>query len=451
MNIKINLITIQFLLLTLFCLGQEDEALAAKTPKKPWTIMVYMAATNDLAIFAPRNILQMQKVSSNNYVNIIAQHNFYEKNKTASKTFFIDKGTKIVISESYNQTDCGEAETLIAFCAETISKYPADHYALIIWNHGTGVLEPIFRSNLSASELFSLSDSKDFFKTYSKVIGFLPFYEINASKEICKGVCFNDETNKFMNEQQLCHALKTICATSLNHKKLDIIAFDACLMAMIEIALAMEPYADIMVASEDVERGTGWNYQYALCPFLVKAPSPKELGAHFVCAYEKTYKNTKGFTQSCILLNELEGLSNNISRVASLLQQMLMQQNNKDIKKNIRLSRNKHLCTHFDEPEFIDLLHFYKNLLSQISLCPDAEKSVASDNVAELKNELLKGQELLVAAIHKNSAGVDFAGAHGLSIYFPEDAIHSSYKKTAFAFKTNWLSFLKTYLSLSSK
>jgi len=40
----------------------------------------------------------------------------------------------------------------------------------------------------------------------------------------------------------------------------DLIGFDACLMATLETAIVLEPYADYMIASEEVEPGIGWYY-----------------------------------------------------------------------------------------------------------------------------------------------------------------------------------------------
>ena len=42
--------------------------------------------------------------------------------------------------------------------------------------------------------------------------------------------------------------------------KFDFIGFDACLMANLETALAIEPYADYLIGSEETEPGEGWNY-----------------------------------------------------------------------------------------------------------------------------------------------------------------------------------------------
>jgi hypothetical protein len=42
--------------------------------------------------------------------------------------------------------------------------------------------------------------------------------------------------------------------------KLDIIGFDACLMAMHEIGAVLTPYANYLLASELLEPGIGWDY-----------------------------------------------------------------------------------------------------------------------------------------------------------------------------------------------
>src|SRR5882724_6909888 len=39
--------------------------------KKPWTIIIYMAADNDLRNFATRNIKQMASIGSNDQINIV--------------------------------------------------------------------------------------------------------------------------------------------------------------------------------------------------------------------------------------------------------------------------------------------------------------------------------------------------------------------------------------------
>ena len=414
--------------------------------QQKWTFMVYMEAANDLEIFAPRNLRQMQQVGSNENINIIVQHNVYEKNTYSSRTFFIEKGERKLLKERHSSGDTGE-ENLVNFCCDTITTYTADHYALILWNHGTGVLEPILRNSLTSTDLFSLTNSSEFFEKESKGFTPLQIASKNSEQQKYKGICFNDTSGKFLTEKHVCRALKTICATSLQNKKLDLIGFDACLMSMIEIATAVEPFAKTMVASQDVERGTGWNYYYVLFPFSFSSLTPQDFGKHIVNAYKKTYQKIADFTLSCILLDKVQELAANISRVASLLQKTLSCSNNKKIKLSIKISRNKHLCTYFEEPEFIDLHHFYHNLLINIEQAPQQEVQ----DLEELKKELSLGKILIENAVYANTTGTAYPQAKGISIYFPEHAIHSSYKRCGFASQCHWLSFLKTYLSTYRK
>ena len=433
---------ILFLLSICFYIAQaKEKTITTKNPS--WTFMVYMAAANDLEIFAPRNLRQMEKVGSNSHVNIIVQHNIYEKNKPYSTTYFIEKGSKKIIREEKEAGDSGHMQTLIDFCCNTMNSYPADHYALILWNHGTGILEPVTRSYLSISEVFSLTDMPVFFNKEYKNFPPLPLLANHTKQHHYKGICFNDSSGNFLNEQQLTTALKTICATSLNGKKIDLLGFDACLMSMVEIALSIEPYVDIMVASQDVERGTGWDYYYALYPFLSTTVTPEQLGIHLVHAYAKAYKKTSDFTQTCLDLKNINPLIKNISRVAFLLQDFLKSNMTVKVKNLIKGSRNKHFCTHFDEPEFIDLYHFYENLLTNLAkFSNDTEL-----NIAELKKELEQGKIIIKESVLENISGNAYPHAHGISIYFPEYIIHSSYRRSLFAQSTYWPIFLKTYLS----
>ena len=434
-----------------FFLG-NNHAKTTNTPQQAtWTFMVYMAAANDLEIFAPRNMRQMQQVGSNERINIVAQHNTHEHNKHSSKTYFIEKGNKRLIKENPHACDSGESKTLTDFCRDTIAAYPADHYALILWNHGTGPIEPVMRSHLSSLDLFSLSYSHDLFD--HKSISFSPFphYKTSRTQQIYKGICFNDISGNFFTEQQLCNTLKTVCTTSLKGKKFDIIGFDACLMSMIEIATAIQPYATHMVASQDVERGTGWDYYYALYPFMTTTITPAHLGAHLVHAYAKAYKKTSDYTQTCLNLENIHLLTENVSRVSTLLQNLLKNQEDKKARLAVKLSRNKHLCTHFDEPEFIDLYHFYMNVSLNIEQITCEPQNPLNQTIQELRVELTRGKQLIKSSVLENKAGSTYPNAHGISIYFPEHTIHSSYRRCAFTEHSSWLPFLKTYLSAARK
>ena len=128
--------------------------------------------------------------------------------KKLQRWFVSGQGIGLIEEDSLSpMTDEEELADFIRFCAK---KAPADRYALILWDHGGG-----------------------------SVSGF-----------------GYDETypNDTLNIGELSRALR------MGGVKFDFIGFDACLMANLETALAVEPYADYMIASEESEPGTGWYY-----------------------------------------------------------------------------------------------------------------------------------------------------------------------------------------------
>ena len=76
------------------------------------------------------------------------------------------------------------------------------------------------------------------------------------------GVCF-DETADYdgLTIHEINDALYNFTEANPDFH-LDLIGFDACLMATYEAAAHMQYYADFMVASEELEPSLGWNYAW---------------------------------------------------------------------------------------------------------------------------------------------------------------------------------------------
>lgn len=74
------------------------------------------------------------------------------------------------------------------------------------------------------------------------------------------GICF-DETadNDSLTIHEVNDALYAVQQKDPDFH-LDIIGFDACLMATYEMAVHLPSYADYMVASEELEPSLGWSY-----------------------------------------------------------------------------------------------------------------------------------------------------------------------------------------------
>jgi hypothetical protein len=423
-------------------------ALNGMQPVKEWTILIYIAADNDLDIFADRNIKQMIKVGPSQYVNIILCVNTSEKKykiKT-SKIVIVEKNNaKILKRETQAQyTDSGNQQTLIDFCTYALEKYPSHKTALIFWDHGTGALSPFSRRNLPTSDMF-LFDAEQVAPSSTHYLDNISL--LQKSTPPVKAICFDDSTGNFLTEKKIITALRKVCKGSLKNKKFDLIGFDACLMAMIETAFFLKEFANIMVASQEVELGDGWDYKKVLTPFLFKDLSPCEFGKHIVESYAKTYSFIDDFTLSCVDLTKIEPLEKNIQQLARFFNHQCSTKNNSCAFDLIKASRYRHTCTHFDEPDFIDLQHFYKNLLQNTLNISHPSPNFMIPEISDLKALLESGIKLMRQATITNATGSYFPHAKGLSIYFPEHSIHRSYKNNSFATNSFWLPFLKTYFS----
>lgn len=415
-----------------------------KHPKR--TIIIYMAADNDLRVFAARNIQQMATIGSNENINIVVHLDIrISGNKKITRRYLIEKD-KVLHIDPYDiitqQMDSGNPATLISCCEWAIKGYPADDYDLILWNHGTGILEPPHGKIINPMDLFVFNPATHLLEL-DRSVGFLD--ALSRSSNSLRGICWDDTTGNYLSNKKLDLALHTIRHKYLNGKKFGIIGFDACLMAMAEITSFIKKHADAMASSQEVELGMGWKYDEVLYPFEKEALDTFTFARHIVNAYEKTYQSiTYDYTFSAINLNGIDELEKNISDVSALLIQSLSSQKTV-YARIIKDSRNKHLCTHFDEPSYIDLHHFYTNLANNVE-----RNTPISNQDKYLKDTLLmkinEGIALIEKLVIANTTGRNLKYARGISIYFPERGIHSSYKEAFFLENNHWGAFLSSYL-----
>lgn len=456
----------------------EQQNHIRSTIKKPFTVIIYMAADNDLRSFAARNIKQMAAVGSNKYINIVAHLDIrIANNKKITRRYYIEQNQIVHVNaydQSSQQMDSGQPETLISACKWAITDYPADNYALFFWNHGTGELDPQQGRIINATELFSYNrelqlleldrstsilGNTDHITRFQDPQNLLWLLEQDSSPASCaaidddlqtedpRGICWDDSTGNYLTNQKLDHALQVIRTQYLHNKKFAIIGFDACLMSMIGVGNLIKKHADIMVGSQEVELGTGWNYQKVLEPFLTRNLTKAEFAAHIVHVYEETYnKITNDYTQSAIDLSALAPLEAAVDTLANLLVNALRLQKNKSVYNALHASKNKLLCTHFDEPSYIDLHHFLVNLEQNLKHFSFTDVAQGQTIISGLRQTIAQAKTAIKKAVFANVAGKNLAQAQGISIYFPESRIHSSYANIPFAQQNSWFKLLQKYI-----
>ena len=119
------------------------------TPQIEWTIMVYMDGDNNLEGAGIADINEMEEVGSTNDINIVVQFDrtpgwdSTNGDWNTTRRYYIEQDTDTSTISSTLISDLGELNmgdpnTLSNFVIWAIQNYPADHYALIIWDHGSG-------------------------------------------------------------------------------------------------------------------------------------------------------------------------------------------------------------------------------------------------------------------------------------------------------------------------
>jgi len=406
--------------------------------KKDWTFLVYAAGDNDLSDFTTLDIQEMEKVGSNDNVNIVVYLD-QEGARANTKYLFVEKGYSNQVRIFNKKLDSGHPDTLIDFFDWSMKNYPANHYALVFWNHGSGILDPA-RSPSARRDLFFRFDPETKMYNVNRNVNFLDFFRSRNKEGDLRGVCFSDTYGSYLTNQKMQYALRKI-STEVLKQRIDIVAFDACLMAMIEVADIVKHYAHYMVGSEEIEMGTGWLYSAVLEPFKTGTLSRKQFAEHIVTSYEVGYAHiTNDFTQSAIDLHKVNPLKENVDRVASLLIDALTYQESYSAKAVIKVSRSPRMCTHYSEPSYIDLHDFYCNLLRMM---PYMHLQPGHENIkGSLQAALQEGKDLINQAVLANAVGAGLSKSKGISIYFPTRYVDRSYEKTSFAKETRWLEFI---------
>jgi len=278
-----------------------------------WTFMVYLDGDNNLEGAGIDDFAEMASVgSSATHINIVVQFDRISGfdtsngNWTTCKRFYVTSG--MVPTAANEVADLGEVNmadpaTLTAFINWATAAYPADNYALILWNHGGG-WRALYDDLKKALKTETTSEEKEALKQKLEEL----------QKPGFKAVCWDDTSggdSLTMSEVQ--------SALNAATPDMDLIGFDACLMQMIEVAHEIKDTgASVMVGSEETEPFDGWPYNTLLTD-LVATPAltPAQLGSAIVTRYYESYTNDH--TQAAIDLGQMNTLSSTVSTLASTM------------------------------------------------------------------------------------------------------------------------------------
>ncbi|SNR80694.1 clostripain-related cysteine peptidase [Desulfurobacterium atlanticum] len=348
--------------------SETEEAISSEneTSKRKWTFMVFLNGDNDLENYAISDFLEMSEVGSTDDVAIVVLMDRIDGYSdeygdwTGCKLFYVEGGmtpTPENATGDWGECNMGSNETLSEFLSYVSKNYPAEHYALVLWDHGDGWRSLNGWPDVKLFKIAGLDDT--------------------------------DYDELYIDEVQ--QALKTTNAS------LDLIGFDECLMAMVEVAYEFKDFADVMVASENTEPGDGWDYK----PFLESLISnpdmnATELGKDIIDAFGEYYSGYPvGATLSLIDLGKLEDLGEAIDRFSRLYP---MDWN------AVSISLNSVQTFNYDD--YVDVYDFFKKI----------NENTPMEGAESVSGEILS---LLNETVIYSFSSSDIS-ASGLSIYFPE-------------------------------
>jgi len=340
------------LLVALLLLASFVPGCAVREPagRHSWTVMVYMAGDSSLSPFVDKNLEEMMKVGSSGNLKVVVLADRLGEGDAGM--YLVRKGELEDLSlreiwiKRPNELETGRPQTLQSFLNFSVKNYPADHRMLVIWGHGNG-----WKGAAGDGEdLLSLADLR----------------------------------------------------TALSGFELDILAFDACAMATMEVYYEVGTAARYIIASEKTVPTAGWPYGEILGRMPGKAPceAGKTILAGYMKAYETKAKDPEKFSIVMSLLKTGTGLSEAFSGFAA-------GNGTADGSGALR----------FEQAGFADLLSV-----------------VADGNVSRMVN-----RTVVKLGRWNNPAGsMDVSRACGLAIYCPESGFDDAYNGTGLAADTGW-------------
>jgi hypothetical protein len=352
-----------------------------------WTFMVYMDGDNNLDSYAPYSLGMMEEIGSSPNANVLVLWDGLYK--PAYMYRVIKGGVEEVNGFQLNgkEVNMGDPDTLEAFVSFAVNKFTAQHYVLVLWDHGNDV----------------------------------------------SGVCWDEHP-----EDNLTHP-EVALAISKFH--IDILAFDACLMAMVEVAYEYNQYdlnSDYLVGCENYVPVSGYPYN-AILGDLNQNPAMSELqfAQIIVRDYVEFYKPRAHFnggvmgTLSAIDLLKIEKVVEDLSEFTKVLMRDM-----DAAREMIDDARDDGMLpwSEYGWDRYIDLPTFVLN----VTLTTD-------DSAIKLAGDVLQSSLAEAIVALGNTESMESEGARGMGIWFPSSH-HSvwgltTYTETKFAAQ-GWLDFL---------
>ncbi|MHC4858993.1 MAG: clostripain-related cysteine peptidase, partial [Planctomycetota bacterium] len=355
-------------------LKAREGDLLVGAARKRWTYMVYMGADNNLTFSGLVDLDEMESVGSGPDVNIVLQAEFsrgWDPSGILDAQGYQGETLRFLVrddgnpgdvdlgaGQSLGNLDMGSPDTLRDFVQWATTAYPADHYALVVWDHGSG-------------------------------------WKKSGPR---RGAVEDETSASFMSLPDLGKAVRESGA------HLDVLNFDCCLMGMYEVAYEFLGLCDYFVASEETEPGDGDPYDRILAALRDDpAMTPEQLARTIVLEYGEDYALARvpGITKSAVDMDSLVDLHDRIVALASAIEDEWAV-----VSGAVRQAQESSQC--YQVPENHDL-HDFCSQLSTYLAGESATRTAALSTMDAVAS----------CVVESTTNGDGVAASHGIAIYAP--------------------------------
>ena len=346
-------------LVTVGCLDWEEDIPPEEqgNASDTYTLMLYMCAS-DLESecgFATEDLNEIMYGYTAGNLNVIVQtggtaewQNTVVADDRCQRYRVTEDGLELV-DDSLGMQNMADSATLTDFIQYCSSNYAADHYGLVLWDHGGGVVGGYGYDENFGGDSMSLTEM-------SRALG-----DANVH--------------------------------------LDMLGFDACLMANFETCLMAAPYADYLIASEEPEPGCGWYYTDWIGKLSENCGiPPKRYGRQIIDDYITESGWDSPSMYSTLGMFDLQQVTQKLLPALSQFSDDAVQQLSAGEYRRISQSRSNTRAVYQSELDHIDLLDYAQHTQSETA---DQLEQAVSDCVVYYR-ETENG-----------------SGDNGLSILFP--------------------------------
>lgn len=342
----------------------ESSAAQAEEEQASWTIMLYLCGSdlesNDGT--CSDNLKEVLDADFGDRVNVLVLTGGSSRwdmdgiDPDILEYWHVEDG-KLISDRKLEAASMGDPDTLSAFISWGAAACPAEKYGLILWDHGGGSLT---------------------------------------------GICWDENSDDDnLTLPELTSALDTAGV------QLEMIGMDACLMASLETAAAIDGHAAYLVASQESEPGRGWDYRSFLNYLKMNPDSDGAALGRQICEsyYEKCRADELNAmaTLSVVDLSKIASLEETFQAMTD--EMVLLTQDHESLRT---------LCQSADSAEnyggnsrsegYTDMIDLYGFTKNAQTVLPDTSQTLLS---------------LLDEAVFYEIHGSQRAGANGLSVIYP--------------------------------